>query len=414
MFGFIRRRKNEGSRPFSEPLDLTAASFFHDPYPVYDQLRTQTSAVAVASGGYILTRHADIMRALAEPALGNMPSRFSRLHQRNRGTSAAADVAAHILPFLDGDAHTTRRKLTSSAFGPVFKNAPSITNEAARECVEAVLGQTTLDAVHDLAAPFVQKVMCRLFGFLEADGPQLKTWAESFFFLFAPVTDPERFARVEKDLGDFRSYLAAVLDHRRVTPGDDMISALAKMTIDGVSLTDAEIIDNAILFFADGIENVQYGIGSVLLCLGTEPAILGRLHTSPDVLKAAVAEALRLETPGQIIPRVAQVDCNVAGRSLKAGTPVFLAFGSANRDPAAFDDPDVFKLDRQQGKSLSFGTGQHSCIGGQLAQMQIAAIVRELASHGVKVRTKPKQARYLHRVAHRWPQTVTISLQRIQ
>ena len=95
--------KGGGARPDQSalPVDPLSDAFIQDPYLIYDQLRREHPVVPMEGGGFLLTRHADVVKAMKGDAFGNTPSRFSRLHPKNRSKYISTDLAAHIPPFLD-------------------------------------------------------------------------------------------------------------------------------------------------------------------------------------------------------------------------------------------------------------------------------------------------------------------------
>lgn len=379
--------------PVRVPVDLADAALWADPVPAWDWLRRHAPLADVAGGGHLLTRHADVMAALADPSLGNAPSRMSVLAPRQRGQHVAADVAAHIPPFLDKPAHVPVRQALSSAFHRVMKSAPLWLPDLARAAVAPCRGQT-VDLPGRIARPFCADVMARFIG-LPPDRQAIGAASEGFFHLFAPIRDRAMLDHANAALGAARAFIARAVADRAQGPQDDLISHLL-----GAGLTPAETADNALLVLADGIENIQAGIVMAFDLLARHP---GR-HD-----EAALREVLRLSTPGQIIPRVTRVETTLAGKSLGAGVPVFLALGSANLDPAAHPDPGRFDPGRDLSQVLIFGRGRHRCIGEPLGLLQIRAMVEALARAGAR-RADDRPLAYQPRFGHRWPVGMAITL----
>lgn len=378
------------------PVDPGAAAFVADPYPVYAELRARGGLAELATGGFLVTRHADIAAAFTHPALGNAPSRFSTLGPRNRAKYAAADLAAHIPPFLDMPGHKLPRQALSRAFFRTFRaQEPGLSARA-----EAALPASgTCDLIADLARPFALDAMRDFVG-LEGDAATLKPISEAFFHLFAPITDPAAFAETNRRLETARGLFAEAIAARRAAAGDDLISGLLAHQAEAPELSDAQIADCALLVFADGIENIEAGIAMVFDRLSRDGASAG---------ETAIREALRLDTPGQIVPRVAREDMRWLGQDITAGTPVFLALGSANRDGAVFADPDSFVPGRAE-TSVIFGLGRHRCIGEPLALSLIGAMVGALQERGAVQAGDLATAGFHARFGHRWPRACPITL----
>jgi beta-dihydromenaquinone-9 omega-hydroxylase len=122
-------------------------------------------------------------------------------------------------------------------------------------------------------------------------------------------------------------------------------------------------------------------ISTLFLTLADHPDQLRLLAQRPDLIPSAIEEQLRLMSPVQNICRTTRVDYPVGEAVIPAGSLVLLAWGAANRDPRQYDDPDVFRADRNPAGHLAFGSGVHSCPGSQLARMEGQAVLREIVTN---------------------------------
>lgn len=378
--------------PEFEPVDLQSPAFFADPYPVYNRLRSAEGIAPVVQGGFLLTRHADVEAALKNPALGNTPSRFSALSARNADKYVAADLARNIPPFLDMPDHKTPRQALSRAFYQTFGPFKDGLADMAR--AQAARAPVECEVIADLAQPFVLRAMAHFVG-LPHDPERLAPLSEAFFHLFAPLRDPEQFAAVNARLAEFR---ALVADAMQAPQQGSLIENLKVLQADGMEMTNQMIADNAILVFADGIENIQAGVATLM------PIGADGFETTEDFVR----EALRLDTPGQIVPRVAREGTEIAGVTIDAGIPVFLALGAANRDPEMWDEADTMKPGRDLSKALIFGQGRHRCIGEPLGVAMLGAMVDAVRERGVV--QCGKVLGYHQRMGHRWPTALPVTL----
>jgi len=389
---FWRRSRAEAHvapAPPGLPLDPLAADFVADPYPAWAWLREHAPVAPLATGGHVLTRHADIAAAFTDRRLGNAPSRFSALAPRNRDRHVAADLAAHIPPFLDmPDLKHPRQALSRAFFATLKAQEAPIRAHAAALAASARPGD---DLIADTARPFALRAMRGFIG-IEAAEPWLKDKARAFFTLFAPLSDAAKFARLNLAMEAFREAL------RTAEPAAPAGSLLAAMRDDPDGVDAAHRIDAAILVFADGIENIEAGAASCAAVLAANGV------TGPS--ERHVAEALRLQTPAQMVPRVVREDFTLHGVDLKAGHPLMLALGAGNRDPAAFPDPDRFDPARDGADVLTFGRGLHNCIGRPLALLMLTALCAELAARGARPGAIPA---YQPRFGHRWPAACPIA-----
>jgi hypothetical protein len=174
------------------PLDPTGKSFVADPFPTYRWLRSHAPACPLKGGGYLLTRHHDVVAALTCPLLGNAPSRFSALAPRNEAKYVAAAMASRLPPFLDMPGHRASRRALVKAFFqtiPGFSTVLEVTAEAHLARIPAV---TSVDLLA-VASEFSCAVMARVVG-LDLPPGEIKSATTAFFHLFAPVTDAVQFA----------------------------------------------------------------------------------------------------------------------------------------------------------------------------------------------------------------------------
>lgn len=373
------------------PLDPLSDRFIADPAPVYAHLRQEAPLAELKGGGYLLTRAGDIEAAFTDARLGNAPSRFSMLAERHRDRSTAANLCANIPPFQDMPRHAEVRRPLSSAFYRTFEPFRDGLPDLARSCLSRVASPDAFDVMEDFAAPFATAAMSRFLG-IAADPAQVRTASAALFRLFAPIDSREGWEEVNRDLATARVFLDAAVDRR---PG--AATLIGELTASG-ALTPREVADNALLVLADGLENIQAGIALALYVLSDHaPGV------RPDDLPALVDEALRLESPAQIIPRVVREEHDRHGVRLAPGTPLFLALGSANRDPDRFADPDRFDPARDAAAHFVFGRGRHSCIGAPLARAMIVAATGALLNQGVTPAERGP-LRFQRRFGHRWPQ----------
>ena len=279
----------------------------------------------------------------------------------------------------------------ADADGPA---AQDWTAEEASAALRPHAGGGTCDLVADIARPYACRVMARFLGVSLTPG-QIKDATEAFFHLFAPITDAQAFAQVNDGIETARARLAGA-------PGSagGLIAALR-----GKGLDEATVIDMAYLVLADGIENIEAACAMVFDIFQSN----GLQIKADASLELCVREAMRLSSPAQILPRVAREACELHGVPIAAGAPVFLALGSANLDPQAHADPQVFRPERPDGPLLMFGRGRHVCIGAALAQLQVTTLMAALGEAGA-TRQGAAPLSYVPRFGHRWPQSCQITL----
>jgi cytochrome P450 len=179
-------------------------------------------------------------------------------------------------------------------------------------------------------------------------------------------------------------YLFELAAEKRKNPGDDMISRLTQVTVDrgdGVEtgLDDEEIAGFATLLGGAGAETVTKLVGNAVTLFAENPEQWRKVVDDAEKIPRAVEEILRILPPSQYQGRFSLADREFEGGIVPAGHPVLLLTGAATRDERAFENPDVFDVERQPGISIGFGHGVHSCLGAALARMESRVAIEELA-----------------------------------
>jgi cytochrome P450 len=178
--------------------------------------------------------------------------------------------------------------------------------------------------------------------------------------------------------GTLKEYFGEILAERRRNPQDDLISTLAESQIDGVRLTDDEIMAFLLLILPAGVETTYRASGNLLVAMLTEPPLMETLSADRGMLRGAIEEALRWEPPISTVVRVARCDCDLGGIAIPAGTNISVSVAAANRDPEHYPDPDRFDPSRKNIAHLTFGAGPHVCLGMPLARMETMVAINAL------------------------------------
>jgi cytochrome P450 len=173
---------------------------------------------------------------------------------------------------------------------------------------------------------------------------------------------------------DFSAYLRGLIAERRTEPGEDLISALIAAHDEADRLSEQEMISTCVLLLNAGHEATVNTTGNGWWALFRNPGQLEALRAAPDaLLPSAVEELMRYDTPLQMFERWVLDDIEIGGTVIPRGSEVALLFGSANRDPARFDQPDELRLARPDNPHVTFGAGIHFCLGAPLARIELAA-----------------------------------------
>jgi cytochrome P450 len=189
---------------------------------------------------------------------------------------------------------------------------------------------------------------------------------------------PEKTARRARK--ELHAYLERLIERRRSEPGDDLVSELIGAELEGEPVPHGLLLQNAELFVEAGNETTRNAISGGLLAFCEHRGEWERLKASPELLPQAVEEILRWVTPITHFTRVAKEDYELRGQKIRAGEQLALCFASANRDQEIFDAPFEFRIDRDPNPHVTFGVGEHVCLGAHIARLELETIFRHLVA----------------------------------
>ncbi|MFE0578076.1 cytochrome P450 [Streptomyces sp. NPDC058874] len=373
-------------------FDPWDAAFVADPYPAYRELRQQGRAVwCEATGQWLVPHYADVSALLRDRRLGRTYlHRFSH-EEFGRPAPPAAHEPFHVLNGnglldLEDPAHARVRRLVAKAFTPrtVERLVPAV-QRLAGELVGRLLADGGGDLLATVAEPLPVAVIAELLGVPEGDRGLLRPWSADICGMFELRPDEETARRAVRASIDFSAYLRELIAQRRARPGEDLISGLIAAHDEEGRLSEQEMISTCVLLLNAGHEATVNTTVNGWWALFRNPDQLAALREGrdPEKLSTAVDELMRYDTPLQMFERWVLDDIRVGGTDIPRGSEVALLFGSANRDPARFEDPDALDLGRADNPHLAFGAGIHYCLGAPLARRELEASFGALLADGV-------------------------------
>ena len=349
-----------------------------DPGGYADELRAGGRLVR-GRAAWLTTDHAvahQLLRSddFAVTAIGGtLPAPLRWLEHRTVVKGRLHPLLPPSLLSVEPPEHTRYRKTVSSVFTP---RAVAALRERVEEAAGALIDDLdtaggTVDIVDRYCSQLPVTVIGDIIGVPDRDRPRILEFGE----LAAPSLDIglawDQYRRVERGLDGFNAWLTDHIRHLRESPGEDLMSQLIDASEDGARLNDEELRATAGLVLAAGFETTVNLLGNGIRILLEHPDQLALLLEQPDLWPGAVEEILRLESPVQLSARVAKVDTEVAGSTVKEGELVILYLAGANRDPEVFVDPHRFDITRDNaGRHLSFSGGRHFCLGAALARAE--------------------------------------------
>jgi cytochrome P450 len=348
-------------------------AFRSDPYPYYERFRGPEPLLRAADTVWFCLGHPDVTALLRHPGLSPDESRASR----NTGNAPVRDPdRARPLSLLEMDPpdHTRLRGLVARAFTPRrLEDLRTVTQAIAAELLDGMAKPSgTVDLIAAFAYPLPVRVICALLGVPPADEALFTEWSRGIARSVDPpvLRTPEIEATILAAQQGLHGYIASLLAERRRTPGDDLLSALAAVDVDGDSITAGEIVSLAQLLLFAGHETTVNLIGNGVLALLQAPDQLATLRRSPELIGAAVDELLRFDSPVQFTLRVVMENMDVLGCPVKAGDEIIVILAAANRDAAVFANPHQLDVTRDARRHVAFGGGIHHCLGAALARME--------------------------------------------
>jgi cytochrome P450 len=283
----------------------------------------------------------------------------------------------------DGAEHTRLRSLVSKAFTPrIVSRLERRMVEIADELVETALEAGTVDLVQALTYPLPVTIIAEMIGIPSEDRARFKSWSDEAVSVlgtgFFGGLDVERIRR-QRDLSEaMNAYFVPLAEKRRASPREDLLTGLVQAEHEGTRLSHPEMLQMLVLLLVAGNETTTTLIGNSVLSLLDHPEALTKLRKAPDGLALAIEEVLRFDSPVQFDPRRATRDLELHGRKIRENDFVLCWLGSANRDEASFDSPEVFDIERGRSAHLAFGFGRHYCLGANLARLETQVALRAL------------------------------------
>ncbi|MFJ5922117.1 cytochrome P450 [Kitasatospora sp. NPDC092948] len=374
-----------------DAFDPWSAEFVAHPYPAYAALREQSPVVHYEpSDQWLVSRYADVNALLRDRRLGRtFTHRFSHEEFGQDAPNPAHEPFHTLNDYglldLEGPDHTRIRRLVSKAFTPrMVESLRPTVQRLAGELVDGLLADGGGDLIAKVAEPLPVAVIAEMLGVPESDRHLLRPWSSDITGMFELNPSEETARRAVTASLEFSAYLRELIRRRREQPGADLISALAQAAEDGQVLSEQEMISTCVLLLNAGHEATVNTTGNGWWALLRNPGELARLRGAVDeLLPTAIEELMRYDTPLQMFERWVLEDIEVGGVTIPRGSEVALLFGSANRDPERFADPDRLDLGRADNPHITFGAGIHFCLGAPLARLELTE------SYGALLRKAP-------------------------
>ena len=359
------------------PTFLFTDEILRDPYPAYRRFLEagHIHPVAYGSGGWAVFRHGVCSSLIRDSRLSARRSGVllrALPPERQPEFGELARMLGLWLLFLDAPEHSRLRKLMNKGFSPAVVEGlrPQIQAIVDRT-LETMRQATETDLLREIARPLPARVIAELPGVPETLHDQVIQWSDAVAaFLGSPQRTVQQTQMAQEAVVTLTELFRGIAAARRTKRGADLISLLLDIEEDGEVLTEEELYAQCVLLLGAGHETTRGLIGNGMYTLLSRPEEMAELREDPDLIRTAVEELLRFESPVQFTVRVAKEEMEVCGVQVRVGETMLFMLGAANRDPCQFKDPDSLNLKRLNNPHLAFGAGAHFCIGNQLARLE--------------------------------------------
>ncbi len=357
-------------------INIVSAEFKANPFPLLTTLRASepvfrtTLPDKLGTPVWLLTRYSDVNSLFRD-------ERFPK----NRRTVLTPEelrrlpwVPPMFRPLernmldLDAPDHTRLRGLVHKAFTPhLVERMRSRVQTLADELLQKVMEKGEMDLIRDYALPLPMTIITEILGVPSSDQHKFHKWSKAVVSLSSPNVT----MRVIPSVWMFIRYLRRFFKIRRRDPQDDLVTGLIQAEEAGDKLSEDELLAMVFLLLVAGHETTVNLIGNGVLALLENPDEIEKLRRDPTLIKSAVEELLRFTSPVLMsTERYAREDVTIHGETIPRGAMTFGVIGSANRDAAVFENPDLLDITREPNKHLAFGQGIHFCLGAPLARLE--------------------------------------------
>jgi cytochrome P450 len=360
----------ESNLPFV--LARASAAFAVDPYPTYRDLRDHDPVCRQPDGSVFLTRYDDVRTAITDAERFSSDKKVDFLPKF--GHTPLYEHHTTSLVFNDPPYHTRVRRLLTPFFSvQAMRRMEAGVAAMVDDLLDAAAEKRVIDVMSEFALAIPLNLVGDLLGVPREEREPLRAWASLILGGLEPVRTPAELAEGDRAVLEFKDYLGRLIAAKRArgTPDDpDVLDVLIRDHDGGEGLSVDEIMHNCIFMLNAGHDTTTSLITNGFDLLLRFPDQKARLIADPSLLRTAIEEMLRYESPLQIGNRKALVDCEIGGEQISAGTFLHVCIAAADHDSRQFPDPERFDVARNPNRHLAFGHGIHFCAGNAVARME--------------------------------------------
>jgi hypothetical protein len=295
-----------------------------------------------------------------------------------------AELIAHMQRWLllkDAPSHTSLRKALNRGFSPaVMERVRPRIEQQVHQILDRIGSLPEIDVVRDLAYPLPVRIISTLLGVPDDELDRCVELSNVVSIWFASIIRSPASARpAQAAILELVSIFDRIMTERRSRPlGDDLLALLLQIREADPALTKDDLLAQCVMLLFGGHETTRHWIGNSIQTFLEQPEILDELRSDPTLVRPAMEEVLRFQSPVQMFGRVVVRQIELEGSVMAPGDSVMLVVGAANRDPRQFQAPDRFDLRRSHNRHFAFGGDAHVCLGSTLARLEGVITVTEL------------------------------------
>ncbi|MCH2169757.1 cytochrome P450 [Myxococcota bacterium] len=373
------------------------------PHEMFEVLRREAPVFRHTGDGHqvsdfwCITKHADL-KAISKDPLTFSSERQGTLLRDPEPSSL--DQLRLIMLNMDPPRHRQYRAIVNKAFTPrMVRELSARVKGMVQRIIDRVIERGECDFVEDLAAPLPMEVICEMMGVPEEDRRRIYELGNSMVGFDDPELQPDgtpgQINESNAASAEMFLYAAKLAEKARKYPGNDLATALLRAEVDGEKLTDMEFNSFFLILAIAGNETTRTVTTNGMYDLLTHPDQYRRLQEDRSLIPSAVEEILRFNPAVHSFRRTATRDVVIRDIEIRENDKIVLWYPSVNRDEEVFEDPNTFDITRSPNEHLSFGVGEHFCLGSNLARMELRVIFDSLVRQlpGLELAAPPRRLR---------------------
>lgn len=351
-------------------VDLSNPDYWIDPYPTLQAARAAGRTAMTASGEIVLLNADDADLVHMDPRF-TVPG-LKDLERIGIFDGPFYEWRSHTLAVMDGPEHTRLRSFVGTAFAPTqMKRLRALAVERANTLIDRSAGAGEMEVLKDFASDLPLWTMCRFIGIDDEDRERLGAFLVGTEEGFTSPMTPERRKRCETSILALNDYVTGLIERRRASPSDDVVGILVSEQPQLGGPSDIELHSLIVNIVGGSVGSTRAAFANAILEFARHPDQADIVRGDPAMVKRAVEECLRFHPPFRFGRRVVKEPVSLFGLDLKPGQSLFIPRQAYNRDPARFDAPDLFDVNRPERRHLSFSYGAHFCLGQAVARTNL-------------------------------------------